>query len=70
MFKIQSQGNVDSDIILQIIKKIYKQQLFDKLVLVSGDGDYRMLVDFLIEENGFKKVLFPNKKFASSLCKK
>jgi len=28
------------------------------------------MVDFLIEENRFKKVLFPNKKFASSLYKK
>jgi len=29
-----------------------------------------MLVDFLIEENRFKKILFPNKQFASSLYKK
>lgn len=40
------------------------------IVLISGDGDYKMLVDFLIEENKFKKILFPNKKFASSLYKK
>jgi uncharacterized LabA/DUF88 family protein len=66
----KKKGNVDSDIIFQIMKKIYKQEVFDKIVLVSGDGDYRMLVDFLIEENRFKKVLFPNKKFASSLYKK
>ena len=52
------------------MKKIYKKELFDKIVLVSGDGDYRMLVDFLIEENKFKKILFPNKQFASSLYKK
>jgi uncharacterized LabA/DUF88 family protein len=44
--------------------------VFDKIVLVSGDGDYKMLVDFLIEEKRFVKVLFPNKKFASSLYKK
>ncbi|MCK5539249.1 MAG: hypothetical protein KAI79_20670, partial [Bacteroidales bacterium] len=47
-----------------------KKELFDKIVLVSGDGDYKMLVDFLIEEGRFKKILFPNKKFASSLYKK
>ena len=41
--------------------------LNDKIVLVSGDGDYKLLVDFLIEEKKFKKILFPNKKFASSL---
>ena len=66
----KKKGNVDSDIIFQIMKKIYKKESFDKIVLVSGDGDYKMLVDFLIEEKRFKKILFPNKKFASSLYKK
>lgn len=66
----KKKGNVDSDIIFDIMKRIYKQDVFDKIVLVSGDGDYKMLVDFLIEENKFKKILFPNKSFASSLYKK
>lgn len=66
----KKKGNVDSDIIFSVMKKIYKKEPFDKIVLVSGDGDYKMLVDFLIEENRFKKILFPNKKFASSLYKK
>jgi uncharacterized LabA/DUF88 family protein len=63
-------GNVDSEIIFQIMKKLYKKESFDQIVLVSGDGDYKILVDFLIEEDKFKKILFPNKKFASSLYKK
>lgn len=66
----KKKGNVDSDIIFDVMKKLYKKELFDKIVLVSGDGDYKMLVDFLIEENRFRKILFPNKKFASSLYKK
>lgn len=66
----KKKGNVDSDIIFTIMKKIYKQESFDKIVLVAGDGDYKLLVDFLIEENRFKKILFPNKKSASSLYKK
>jgi len=66
----KKKGNVDGDIIFSIMKKIYKKEQFDKIVLVSGDGDYKMLVDFLIEEGRFKKILFPNKKFASSLYKK
>jgi len=40
---------------------------FDKIVLVSGDGDYKMLVDFLIEENKFERMLFPSKTNSSSL---
>jgi len=66
----KKKGNVDSDIIFHIMKKMYKKEPFNKIVLVSGDGDYKMLVDFLIEEKKFKKILFPNKKFASSLYKK
>ena len=60
-------GNVDSDIIFYAMKKLYKKESFDKIVLVSGDGDYHLLVEFLIGEKRFKKILFPNKMFASSL---
>jgi len=66
----KKKGNVDSDIIFHIMKKMYKKEDFTKIILVSGDGDYKPLVDFLIEENKFVKMLFPNKKFASSLYKK
>ncbi len=65
----KKKGNVDSDIVFQIMKKIYQREDFGKIILVSGDGDYKMLVDFLIEEHKFGKILFPNKKFASSLYK-
>jgi uncharacterized LabA/DUF88 family protein len=60
-------GNVDSDIIFYAMKKLYEKENFDEIVLVSGDGDYHLLVEFLIKEKRFKKILFPNKKFASSL---
>lgn len=66
----KKKGNVDADIIFSIMKKLYKREDFQKIFLVSGDGDYKMLVDFLIEEERFGKVLFPNKQFASSLYKK
>ena len=65
----KKKGNVDSDIIFSIMKRIIKNEQFDKVVLVSGDGDYKMLVDFLIEENRFEKILFPNGRYASSLFK-
>lgn len=52
------------------MKKLYKKENFNKIIIVSGDGDYKLLVDFLIEENKFEKVLFPDGKRASSLYKK
>lgn len=49
---------------------MYKKEDFAKIILVSGDGDYKLVVDFLIEENRLEKVLFPNRRYASSLYKK
>lgn len=66
----KKKGNVDSDIIFHVMKRLFKNEQFDRIVLVSGDGDYKMLVDFLIEEQRFAKILFPDKKYASSLYKK
>ena len=66
----KKKGNVDSDIIFHIMKKIYKKEDFEKIILVSGDGDYKLVVDFLIEEGRFAKILFPDRSRASSLYKK
>ncbi len=51
------------------MRRLYKGEDFEKIVLVSGDGDYKALVDFLIEEGRFAKILFPNRQYASSLYK-
>lgn len=34
-------GNVDSDIIFALMKKIAEGEVFDKAFIVSGDGDYK-----------------------------
>jgi uncharacterized LabA/DUF88 family protein len=65
----KKKGNVDTDIVFDVMKKMYKKEQFGKIVLVSGDGDYKKLVDFLIKEDKFKKILFPNREFASLLYK-
>lgn len=36
---------------------------------MSGDGDYRPMIDFLVGENRLEKILFPDGKRASSLYK-
>ena len=51
------------------MKALIERNDFDKILLVSGDGDYKKMVDYLIKQNRFKKILFPNTKFASSLYK-
>ncbi len=66
----KKKGNVDTDIVFEIMKNLVESKNFDKVILVSGDGDYKKLVEYLISKNKFSKILFPNRKFASSLYKK
>lgn len=68
--KSKKKGNVDTDIVFEIMKNLIDNSDFNKTILVSGDGDYLKLVQYLIDKDRFKKILFPNKKFASSLYKK
>lgn len=68
--KGRKKGNVDCDIVFDVMRKLVEGEDFDKVLLISGDGDYKKLVDFLLKRKKFKKILFPNKEFASSLYKK
>lgn len=64
----QKKWNIDSDLIFHAMKKlIIEKNDFEKIFLVSWDWDFKILVDFLIEQKKFWKILFPNKKFTSSL---
>ena len=67
LLKSKKKGNVDTDIVFEIMKNLLDNQEFSKVLLVSGDGDYKKLVNYLITKDKFEKILFPNKKFASSL---
>jgi len=66
----KKKGNVDTDIVFEIMKNLVDNTNFNKIILVSGDGDYKKLVDYLIHKDKFEKILFPNRKFVSSLYKK
>lgn len=66
----KKKGNVDTDIVFEMMKNLIENNDFNKIVLVSGDGDYKKVVDYLISKERFEKILFPNRKFASSLYKK
>lgn len=66
--KSEKKGNVDTDIVFETMKSLV-ENTFNKVLLVSGDGDYKKMVYYLVEKQKFKKILFPNKKYASSLYK-
>lgn len=63
----KKKGNVDTDIVYTIMRKLVKQEEFDKVILVSGDGDYIKMVKFLISEQRFAKLLALTKAGLSSL---
>lgn len=60
-------GNVDAELVLQAMIEYEK---YDKAILVSGDGDFHCLIDYLISKNKFYKLLIPNKRSYSSLLRK
>lgn len=63
----KKKGNVDTDIVFTIMSKIADKEDFDKVVLVSGDGDYFKMVKYLVDHDRLEKVLAPNKHSTSSL---
>ncbi len=66
----KKKGNVDTDIVFTIMKSLVEKEEFDKIVLVSGDGDYWRMVDYLIQKDKFEKMLAPSPKNLSSLYKR
>lgn len=62
--------NVDSDMVFWVMKCLLKESdKFENIVLVTGDWDFKILVDFLIQEWKFEKILLPNKKWSSLLLR-
>lgn len=62
-------GNVDTDIVFTIMAKIADHEKFNKVILVSGDGDYYQTVDYLINKGRFGRLLAPSYHGMSSLYK-
>ena len=52
-------GNCDADLVLKVTRDFYEKR-FDQAVLVSSDGDYAGLVQFLKEQQSFRTVISPS----------
>ncbi len=61
-------GNVDADLVLQVAIDYFEKN-FDKVVLVTSDGDFYSVVNFLYEKGKLEKVISPYYKTCSSLLK-
>jgi len=62
-------GNCDADLVLQVVRDIYENK-FDKVVIVSSDGDYAGLVKFLQEKNKLRVILSPSAQERCSILLK
>lgn len=40
---------------------------YDKAIVVSGDGDFYCLADYLAKKDKLKKIIVPNSKYSSLL---
>jgi len=52
-------GNVDAELVLHTM---IQYPNYDKAVIVSGDGDFYCLIEYLEKKNKLLKVIAPNKK--------
>ena len=68
--KSSKKGNVDTDIVFEAMKKVADGERFNKILLVSDDGDYWKMVNYLVKKKKFEKLLAPSRKNLSSLYKK
>ena len=57
-------GNIDADLVLYAMKEIPN---YDKAIIVSGDGDFYGLIEYLAEQKKLLHVLTPNRQYSSLL---
>lgn len=60
-------GNVDAELVLHTM---IEYQNYDKALIVTGDGDFYCLVDYLAKNGKLLKLLIPNMNKFSSLYRK
>lgn len=63
----KAKGNVDAELILHAM---IEYQNYDKALIVTGDGDFYCLLDYLAKNDKLLKLMIPNKNSFSSLFRK
>ncbi len=62
--KVKIKGNVDAELVLYAVDK---KDEYNKAVIVSGDGDFYCLIDYLSKKDKLLKIIAPSKKYSSLL---
>jgi uncharacterized LabA/DUF88 family protein len=58
-------GNVDAELVLYAAAKVYDS--YNKAIIVSGDGDFHCLAEYLNENGKLERILTPNRKYSKLL---
>lgn len=61
-------GNCDAELVLKVTSDFYTRS-FTECLLITGDGDFGCLVEFLKDNNCMKGVISPDEKKCSILLK-
>ncbi len=62
-----TKGNIDAELVLHAAAIMYKN--YDKAIIISGDGDFSCLIQYLQSQRKFKRVLVPNQFYSRQLKK-
>ena len=62
-----TKGNCDAELVLQAMIEFLN---YDKAIIVTGDGDFYCLVQYLIEKGKFERFIIPNLFKYSALLKR
>jgi len=57
-------GNIDADLVLYAMKELPN---YDKAIIVSGDGDFFALVEYLAEQGKLAHIMTPNRQYSTLL---
>ncbi|HEY4508829.1 MAG TPA: NYN domain-containing protein [Candidatus Paceibacterota bacterium] len=60
--------NCDAELVLKTVSDFYTKT-FDKCLLITGDGDFGCLVEFLVDNSALSAVVAPDEKKCSILLK-
>lgn len=61
-------GNCDAELVLKTVSDFYTKT-YDSCILVTGDGDFGCVVEFLKEKNAIDRIIAPDEKKCSILLK-
>ena len=60
-------GNIDAELVLHTMIEFPN---YDKAIIVTGDGDFCCLIEYLRRQNKLEKLIIPNRYKFSSLLRK